>query len=1375
MSSIDLPDGASYTFGYDSAGRIDSVTLPTGGTLSYTYNGIECADGSTSGITREVSGPGITSGTWTYARSGTIPTSSVTTITDPASNVTTVDFSGDYAGDYYETERTVKQGSSTTLAIVDTCYNGAAVPCVGTGSISLPIKQRTVQTTVYAPSATESETVISYDSYGNPTEVDEYGYGSGAVGSLARKTVTSYQTFGYGVTGVNFELPSEVQVYQGSTLEAQTQYTYSDTVTSTSGTPQHNSTVSGNRANLTGVTSATAISGGTVTASISGASTYYDTGMPNTSTDFNSNTTTYHYSNATATCGNALPSSVTLPISYTYNPAMTWNCNGAALASSTDFSNQTTSYGYGSDPYWRLVTATYPNGGWIENAYTGATTVNTYTGLNESLPSGTPSCPAVTSNPNCRQDEVVLDALGRPSTRSLVSDPAGGDTTTTTYDSNGRVEKVAYPGSASDTYSYDALNRVSSVTHADSNVAYTYYGANVSTNGGRSTQFCSVTGYPTLTKDEAGHSRQTWTDGLGRLVEVDEPDPANGSLTDSSAVDTCYTYDALNDLIGITQGSSQTRTYGHDARGRLTSAATPETGGCATTYGYDGNSNLTSRTAPKENQTSCSTTVTTTYAYDALNRLTQKSYSDGTPTASFYYDQTGTGLWGNPTLANPKGRLTSTAATTNPGGTLLAATVYSYDPMGRVQDSWQCTPYNCSSSTIWNLHYNYDLAGDVTSWTHPAGFTVTNQINSAQQITQISQSPYDNASYPQYLATSITYTSFGSISTLGNGCVPSGSCTQGQDSYDYNNRLQPVRIRLGTSINTAANYCLVYNYYAASNPTSCAVPAAGTGNNGSVMGYYYQDTTNPSLGHAATYGYDSLNRLTSAVATGSSTYNLTFAVGRYANMTCQTNSQTQGLCTNLTFNVTTNHITTSGYTYDAAGNLTADGTGTGSHTYQWDAEGRLLSMDSGGTENETYNALGQLAQFSTPTYVSNQPYDPAGQFLGQYNSSGGFWWEEDVRLGGRILAYNLGGVHTVFLHKDALGSSRQATGPGGGVLQDQLFYPWGQSWQSLGMWQEQGFAAFDYLHTSDNLYPTPFRNYASMQGRWLSPDPVGGNITNPQSLNRYAYVLNNPTTLTDPLGLCSPADPNCHQPCQIGSCREPGVWPPPAGSGGLCVGNGVLIGCGGVLGYATGDIFSLLFPTGCGESGCGATLDFNAADALDYMLSVTPQTGAANNGKPCTNGLGSGGAGIGGGYNLDLGAGIAGVSSTGGVGAGLFHNAGGGFSAGAFASGAATAYAGPHIVGAPTQASSTTFTLGAYAGIGPNVFVTNAASAQQLAGPFTTVSINVGIGVANFGAQLSFAGGIWELSVTPPMVSLGIGAAGSVVTTNTVATHTGCH
>ncbi|HEV2499936.1 MAG TPA: RHS repeat-associated core domain-containing protein [Terriglobia bacterium] len=49
----------------------------------------------------------------------------------------------------------------------------------------------------------------------------------------------------------------------------------------------------------------------------------------------------------------------------------------------------------------------------------------------------------------------------------------------------------------------------------------------------------------------------------------------------------------------------------------------------------------------------------------------------------------------------------------------------------------------------------------------------------------------------------------------------------------------------------------------------------------------------------------------------------------------------------------------------------------------------------------------------------------------------------------------------------------------------------------------------------------------STEGRWLTPDPLGGDITNPQSLNRYAYALNNPTTLTDPLGLTSMNGPSC--------------------------------------------------------------------------------------------------------------------------------------------------------------------------------------------------------------------------------------------------------
>jgi RHS repeat-associated protein len=45
------------------------------------------------------------------------------------------------------------------------------------------------------------------------------------------------------------------------------------------------------------------------------------------------------------------------------------------------------------------------------------------------------------------------------------------------------------------------------------------------------------------------------------------------------------------------------------------------------------------------------------------------------------------------------------------------------------------------------------------------------------------------------------------------------------------------------------------------------------------------------------------------------------------------------------------------------------------------------------------------------------------------------------------------------------------------------------------------------------------RYYASNMGRMTSPDPLAGHLANPQSLNRYAYVLNNPLSNTDPTGM----------------------------------------------------------------------------------------------------------------------------------------------------------------------------------------------------------------------------------------------------------------
>jgi RHS repeat-associated protein len=471
-----------------------------------------------------------------------------------------------------------------------------------------------------------------------------------------------------------------------------------------------------------------------------------------------------------------------------------------------------------------------------------------------------------------------------------------------------------------------------------------------------------------------------------------------------------------------------------------------------------------------------------------------------------------------------------------------------------------------------------------------AGFTLTHSVNAAQQITQITSSLNDS-SHPPNLAQSITYTPFGALSTVVNGCAGSG-CTQVQETYDYNNRLQPVRLQLGTSGTPDANYCLVYNYYYPSlgTPTSCTIPAQATANNdGLVNGYYYQDNVNSSLSHSTAFAYDPLKRLTSAVATGSSTYNLLFTYDRYGNMACQTNGSTNGPCPNWTFSATTNQITTSGFTYDAAGDLTGDGT----HTYQWDAEGRLSSVDSGSTTQATYNALTQQVQ----RVVTGTTYD---YLFGLDNRSmevwkGSQWWDAYVRLPGRpnFLAYDFSSNQSDFMHANALGSLTTVTNASGTTSGDELYYPWGELWTAVTGTPAYYWGGFDYWNWESDTGPTLYRTYAFSEGRWLSPDPLGGDLSNPQSLNRYAYVLNNPATFVDPLGL------DCSQVTQIGTDEN---------------GNPIFgMGCNSGAAAPPDSSLSWLFCS-LGFGGCGGS-----SPILSYPTAAPPQSVGGSGGGGGSN------------------------------------------------------------------------------------------------------------------------------------------------------------
>ena len=950
--------------------------------------------------------------------------------------------------------------------------------------------------------------------------------------AYTRLTTTQYKSFAatpiYTAGPSIFDRPASVVMYDGSgSRVAETDYGYdgygSSGLGQTSGVANHDytnySSSYTNRGNPTSISKWLNTSGSSLTWNY----TYDDTGQELSMADPLLNSTSYSYTDEFPACNspskstNAYLTKITDAKGFTQNFTYRY-CDGQ-LNSATDRNSQTTSYSY-VDSLNRLKGISSPDGG------------STTYGYGSNFCAHPSSTTILLSGSTNFTETATLDGACRVTNTTVTSDPSGNDLTDTTYDGMGRVWTVSNPYRSKSetsygvtTYTYDSLGRMSDEGSAKS-ILYPDGGATSTT----------IQGLSTTIIDPAGKTRTLTDDNLGRLASVNEA----GSYT------TSYTYDALDNLLSVLQGTqlpgctsngnSVSRSFVYDSLSRLTSACNPESG--TTTYTYDANGNVLSKEdASGRRITYC--------PYDALNRITCKTYSDTTPTANFAYDETSVRLtgWNSPTLAYPIGRLTHT--TTMSGSTLVTATVQDYDKMGRTQHYWQCTPSTCGVTALTEALYNYDVAGDVTSWNHPAGFTITNTISNARRITKITSSVNDSTD-PGTLAQNITYTAFGAVTGLQNGCVGSG-CTNKQETYVYNNRLQMAVAEIGTSATHSADSCRVYNYYVGvANATVCSESTwpTGTNNNGDVAGYYYKDNVNTGLSHAAIYHYDGVNRLTTAAATGSSTYSQSFkytgdgSSGQFGNMGCSA-SPAEVNCLAPTYYPATNqinYIPTNGvntyYVYDAAGNLTGDGT----HTYQWDAEERLKYVDGVATQPcprlmswtacNTYNALGQRVRDVTPTVTTDEYYGADGELLWRWTGSLANSSERAfVPFQGHTLAEYYGGSPggTIFDHPDELGSLTTASDYGGNPLNERLYYPFGEFWNgastpNLGI--HQTFAQLPDYDSETDQYNTLNRHYTPM-GRWMSPDPenAGADPSDPQTWNMYGYVRNNPTTNVDPDGL----------------------------------------------------------------------------------------------------------------------------------------------------------------------------------------------------------------------------------------------------------------
>jgi len=449
----------------------------------------------------------------------------------------------------------------------------------------------------------------------------------------------------------------------------------------------------------------------------------------------------------------------------------------------------------------------------------------------------------------------------------------------------------------------------------------------------------------------------------------------------------------------------------------------------------------------------------------------------------------------------------------------------------------------------------------------------------------------------------------------GEGCV--NSVTGGQNSLlsstVYNTAGEPYTLTFGTG--DSDNYRHDPNTLRMTQYQHTVNGNNVTGNltwndNGSLKTLSIADDFNSSNAQTCTYGYDDLGRIRK-VDCGSA-WVQTFGpnpgdsnpVGAdvFGNLSKTGSNHGTSFQPTYTTNPPTNQI--QGYSYDVDGFVENTGSGPGSTVYNWDADGHVTCVTpySSNSITMTYDALGRVVekggggncQCTGGSCTHTQfVYGPLGDKVGLMNGQTVVSGRVPLAAGA-VAKYTAGPTLAAYWHTDWQGSVRFASTPGRTMYYDAGIAPFGEHYAETG--SSTGVFGGMIQDTVVGMYDTPNREYDTISGRWLSPDPAGlaaVDLTNPQSLNRYAYVMNNPTTLVDPSGL----DP--FQPCQSefncppGNCLpdidgfcipappcDPvlGCAPPPVGGGPPPMG-----GSGGASGGGGGTA-----PGGSGTGGGGA-------------------------------------------------------------------------------------------------------------------------------------------------------------------------------------------
>ena len=510
--------------------------------------------------------------------------------------------------------------------------------------------------------------------------------------------------------------------------------------------------------------------------------------------------------------------------------------------------------------------------------------------------------------------------------------------------------------------------------------------------------------------------------------------------------------------------------------------------------------------------------ITTSYTYDRLNRVTQRSYAmpsptpspsqyQNSPTVNYYYDN----------ITNGKGKLKKVTSS-------VSTTEYtSFDILGRVTASKQTTDgveYGGSGSPA-AMTYTYNLGGAMVEQQYPSGRVVKNTLDASGDLSMIASKENSSAIFKTYV-NDFTYNAAGAVTSLklGNGKF---------ESTQFNSRLQPIQIALGASVGDTSSLKLDYSY---GDWNGSSIDA--TKNNGNIVQQVITTpTVGSSTGFTATqkYYYDSLNRIDDSTETISSTqtWRQDFTYDRYGNRrfnetnTSMPASFSNQALTNPTISASNNRLTSTGWTYDASGNTTGD---SQSRTFIYDGENKQVEVKNSSSATigqYTYDGDGRRVKKYVPGTGETTifVYDAAGKQIAEYST----------------IVADASTAKVAYLTADHLGSPRINTDVIGAVTSRHDYHPFGEEITAAQRTSGVGYAGDTVRkqftgYERDNESSLDFaqaRMYGYNHGRFTSPDPFGPWAMSedekaafylvPQQWNRYAYVLNNPVRLTDPTGL----------------------------------------------------------------------------------------------------------------------------------------------------------------------------------------------------------------------------------------------------------------